>query len=93
MKALCSVHDSCAEVWADPFTSVNTGSAIRSFSDAVNNDGNDLNAHPEHFNLYQIGSWNPDDGFAEFFTEPKILVRAIDVKMASDQLPMFEGQK
>lgn len=79
MKVMCSVHDSCSGIYGDPFTTVNTASAIRGFSDAVNGSESDLTKHPEHFTLWHIGDYDPSTGFI-VPVEAVCLVRAIDVK-------------
>lgn len=83
MKVLCSVHDTCSKVWSDPMAVVNAASAIRSFTDAVNGRESDLSNHPEHFMLYKIGTFHPDQGIV-VPDEPECLVRAIDVKNVLD---------
>lgn len=80
MKVLCSVHDTCSGVWSDPFTTTNKGSAVRSFSDAVNKEGSDLYAHPEHFNLYYLCDFDPSIGAVDVQGVPEVLMRAIDAK-------------
>ncbi len=60
-KVMCSIHDECSGVWSPPMCVVNQASAVRSVADAMR-DVNDFSRHPEHFNLYVVGTFDDDDG-------------------------------
>lgn len=55
------------------------GVAIRGFSDEVNNprDGNNLNKHPQDFDLYEIARVDDQTGVIDP-TGPILLIRGID---------------
>jgi len=75
-----SVKDRAAEVFNRPFFVPHRNVAIRDFTDEVNRVAadNQLNKHPDDFDLYCIGQFN--DVTAEFsFEPPVVLVRAKDV--------------
>lgn len=60
-----AVLDSKVGSFGVPFTDQREGSAIRNFSDAVNDGSNPNNMwhkHPEDFSLYRVGSYNTDTG-------------------------------
>lgn len=59
-----SIRDRAADVFGQPFFLPTNGVAIRVFSDEVNRaDGNNnLNKHPEDFDLYYLGSFDDNDG-------------------------------
>lgn len=60
-----SVYDSKACFFGQPFFDQHEASAIRNFSDAVNdasNPNNMWNKHPEDFSLFQIGSFHNETG-------------------------------
>ena len=70
MKILCSVFDTKAELWMDPFCTRSRGEAIRMFIDSVGNPSNaTLNQHPEDFGLYYLGEF--DEGNAVITLEPQ----------------------
>jgi len=57
-----AVHDTKAQAFLQPFYSPSAGSALRAFSDAVNDKQCPFNKHPSDYMLYEIGSY--DDGTA-----------------------------
>lgn len=89
MKCVVSIYDSCAETWYDPIFAINAGAAVRSFQDHVNSNGNDINAHPEHFILFKLAEFDPSDGMIHPLRVPEVLVRALDII----QNPMLENGK
>lgn len=56
--------DSKAEVYLQPFFAQAKGSAIRSFSDLVNDASSTFGKHPSDFVLFYIGEYNHQN--AEF---------------------------
>lgn len=68
-----SVHDTALDAFSRPFYTPTIGAAIRSFQDEVNRDSpdNPLNKHPEDFNLFQLGTWDDNNGKHENLETPK----------------------
>lgn len=82
---ICSVRDSAIESFANPFCIATRASAVRSFGDAVNRGGADstLVAHPEHFALYEVGSF--DDQTGEIVgCSPVMIISALDLKARAE---------
>lgn len=86
---VCAVKDLAAECFGQPFVVPAIGVAKRHFADQVNkaSEGNMWNLHPEHFELYQIGTYDDQLGVIEnkglFVGElyaPKLLERGEDVR-------------
>lgn len=79
-----SVLDMKAQFFGQPFFEQQEATAIRSFSDAVNDSSNSTNMwnrHPEDFQLYLVGSFDNETG--EVVPEvPKALVMASSVHRA-----------
>jgi len=74
------VKDRAAEVFNRPFFVPHRNVAIRDFTDEVNRAAadNQLNKHPDDFDLYLLGEFNDNTG--EFsISVPQVLVRAKDV--------------
>ena len=74
------VKDRAAEVFNRPFFVPHRNVAIRDFTDEVNRAAvdNQLNKHPDDFDLYLLGEFNDNTG--EFsISSPQVLVRAKDV--------------
>jgi hypothetical protein len=57
-----TVYDSKAKIYLDPFTARNRGVAVRSFTEAANSQGHDFCKWPEDYVLYEIGTFNVDEG-------------------------------
>jgi hypothetical protein len=74
------VKDRAAEVFNRPFFVPHRNVAIRDFTDEVNRAAadNQLNKHPDDFDLYLLGEFNDNTGEFSIST-PQVLVRAKDV--------------
>ena len=74
------VKDRAAEVFNRPFFVPHRNVAIRDFTDEVNRAAadNQLNKHPDDFDLYLLGEFNDNSGEFSIST-PQVLVRAKDV--------------
>lgn len=57
-----SVFDSKAKVYAQPFTAVTLGVALRSFTRGVNDSQSQLYHSPEDFTLFQVGVFDDASG-------------------------------
>ena len=75
---LYSIRDAKAEAYGNPFTQKTKGEALRSFMTAVNDPKTTLHQYPEDFDLYQIGTWNDQNGKIDHLETPKHLAKAIE---------------
>lgn len=57
-----SVYDSKALLFQTPFTAPAAGVAIRAFEQAAQTEGNDFNKFAADFTLFEIGTFNVNDG-------------------------------
>lgn len=57
-----AIRDRAADCFGQPIFVTSTGAGIRSFSDAINGGDKTLSAHPEDFDLYELGVWSDSDG-------------------------------
>lgn len=74
-KIVC-VRDRVADVYSVPQFVLNLGAAIRGFGDEVRrphseNSPNNLNQHPEDFDLYFLGEYEDETGSFEPLERPK----------------------
>ncbi|WNK13591.1 MAG: nonstructural protein [Microvirus sp.] len=60
-----SVYDSKAETFLQPFFAQRTEVAIRNFAYAASNTETDIGRFPTDYTLFEIASWNPDNGTIE----------------------------
>lgn len=59
---ICSVRDRALDAFMTPVFVPAIGLALRSFSDEVNRSDSPMFAHPEDYDLYQIGVFHDDTG-------------------------------
>lgn len=62
-----SIRDRALDAFAVPFFVASVGQAIRSFADEVNrvDNNNQLNKHPDDFDLYLLGEYDDESGSFE----------------------------
>lgn len=98
MHKMYAVFDSKAAFFSKPFYDTSEGSAIRNFSDGVNDSStpnNMWNKHSEDYSLFQIGEY--EDTTGELIAcLPKSIVTASALKHVAthlgtpqDDLPLF----
>ena len=72
------VHDSCSGVYDRPFCARSENEAVRSFGDIASDASHPIGAHPEHFKLFGIGSY--EDSTGEIVpVPPRFVANAIDL--------------
>ena len=57
-----TIFDQAAKAYVSPFFMHNHAMATRTFSDQVNQTGNQINSHPEQFILFCIGEYDDQTG-------------------------------
>lgn len=83
---LCTVKDRAADAYGRPMFVPSVGVAIRSFSDEVNRDDpeNQLNRHPDDFDLYELGEFDDNTGLFALHEQPKLLSLGKQVKISKE---------
>lgn len=74
-----SVRDVKAEAFLQPFFSPSVGSAMRAFSDAVNDKACPFNKHPEDYQLYELGEYDDRSGLLTALPVVKMFSGGYDV--------------
>lgn len=82
---MCSMKDRAADAFARPMFVPSVGVAIRSFSDEINREDKDnqLYAHPDDFDLFELGIFDDSNGKFELYDEPKQIAIGKQVKIQS----------
>lgn len=62
LQNLYGIVDDVAGTFFPPFTSQNSGTAIRSFGQMLTDERNGLSKNPQDYRLFLLGSFDPDDG-------------------------------
>lgn len=86
-----AVLDVKMNLFLPPFTSRNTGTAIRAFGDMYNNPASPFGKHPEDYVLYEIGSMDCEKGTLTG-SNPHVIAKALDfVKVSSGETLLKEA--
>ena len=85
LQFIVSVKDRAADVFNRPFFVPHRNVAIRDFTDEVNRSAadNQLNKHPDDFDLYFLGQFDDNSGTFTMEESPLVLVRGKDVLQSS----------
>lgn len=67
-----AIRDNQVAAFSQPFYSQTNGSALRAFSDHVNENGTPANKHPQDFDLYQLGTYDDQTGAITSMTPVRI---------------------
>lgn len=80
-----SVRDRAADAFGRPIFVLALGQAIRSFQDEINRqaDNNEMNRHPEDYDLYHLGTF--DDANGRFNNLPDIKQLAIGKQLKIEE--------
>lgn len=73
-----AVRDSALDAFNNPFCVPSRGVATRGFADEVRNTQSPMNAHPQDYTLYFLGTFDTDFGVFNSST-PEQVLRASDV--------------
>jgi len=75
------VRDTCVAAFLVPMYFVNRAAATRAFGDAVNNPAKDnqFYQHPEHYQLYECGSFDDENGLFSLLPAPEFVVDAVSL--------------
>ncbi|AXH72181.1 MAG: nonstructural protein [Microviridae sp.] len=72
---IVAIRDRAIDTFGQPAFTASIGGAIRSFGDEIKrvDENNQLNKHPEDFDLYDLGTY--DDGTGQFTQDsgPKMI--------------------
>lgn len=79
---IVAIRDAAVDAFNRPFFLASTGQALRAFGDEVNRaaDDNEMYKHPEHFELFELGSFDDKTGLVESLKVPRSLGTAEQFK-------------
>lgn len=78
MIKVFTVHDSKASAYLPPFYMRNSGEAIRAFETTAKDPSTQFNKYPKDFTLFEIGSWDEENGQITMLQHPKLLINAAE---------------
>lgn len=76
---IVAIRDKATEAYQIPFFVQTVGQAFRMFNDEINRPDSPMGAHPEDYDLFEIGDFNEDRGEIQG-SNPILRARGIDVK-------------
>lgn len=77
-STICTIFDSKAEAFLPPMFFQSRGSAIRTFSDAVNGGDAQITKHPEDYTLFLLGTFSDVDAKFDLLPTPQSLGLALE---------------
>lgn len=75
-----AIYDCKMAVYSQPMFLHNDNTAIRTFTDIVNETQNGLSRHPEDYSLHLVGSWDDNTGKLESFQIMSVINAAAVVR-------------
>jgi len=88
-----SIRDSKGEIFNPPFYSKTHGEAERSFRTLATDSKSTIFQYPEDFDLYQIGTYDPDSGEVKQTEQPKFVISALTMKAAEENRIIKENER
>lgn len=74
-----SIHDIKASAYMTPFFMQTEGMALRAITDCVNDNGHSFNKHPEDFTLFEMGTFDDNNGQMELLETPRPIAKCIEL--------------
>ncbi len=75
-----AIKDSKAEAFLQPFFTPTIGTAIRSFQQAVNQEGSDFQKYSADYTLFELADFDERKGEVVPLQAPKNVMNGLDVK-------------
>lgn len=72
------VFDLKGKAYMQPFFSGTAGCAMRAFGDAVKDGKSPISAHPEDYQLFELGNFDDNSGVVVAVSPVKVLCSALD---------------
>lgn len=82
-----TIYDAAARAFLQPFFVRSKGEAIRSFSDAVNDEKTQFHKHVGDFSLFYVADYDDNAGTFVCPTAPERIVTAVEVLSVDDVFP------
>lgn len=78
LKVVC-VRDRAVQASKQPVFVAHVGGAQRAFSDAANSKEGEIGAHPDDFELYELGEYNDETMEFTMLDKPRLVCVAKDL--------------
>lgn len=79
-KTVCAVRDSALDGFLQPLYVTTPAEAVRAFTKEVNNPQSPMYDTPGDYDLYQVGTYDPETGKHENIEPPTRLIRGKDAQ-------------
>lgn len=91
MLKIFTVFDSKAEAALAPFTTISTGTAVRSFEAAANEEGHDFKKYGADYTLFELGTFDEHTMKIELLPTPLNLGLAIACQVPTERVQLKEA--
>lgn len=78
LLSVFAIFDTTVKAWMRPLYARNAQEMLRQFSEAVEDPQSQLSRHPADFTLFQLGTFDDNEGTFEIFPAPVRLAMAQD---------------
>jgi len=87
-STVCTVYDSAAKAYLQPFYQAGKGTAFRAFQDAVNDEKSQFHKHPKDYSLFIIGTFDDEKCTFDMLPRPEMVVSAVEVLEPIKKVPI-----
>lgn len=74
-----SVYDVKTAIYNVPMFAHNAGHVIRVFTDQCDNPDSPYHAHPEDYQLFEVGGWDDHSGEIKTMAKPHLVITATEI--------------
>lgn len=78
IHVVVAIRDSCVDAFLRPFFVRSVAEAVRSFGDEIQRDDCPMKAHPEHFELFELGTFQDSQAVFVLLERPRSIALAVD---------------
>lgn len=79
-----SVRDNVAEAYLQPFFSVNTGSAVRSLTEVVNDPSHQFAKNASDYSLWYLADFDDSVGLITVSADPTRILNLVELQKKND---------
>lgn len=76
---VCALYDKKVEAFGRPMFVTHINSAVRSFTDEINNPDSELYKHNEDYDLFHLGEWDDSSAVFDVLVKPEFVVAGATV--------------
>lgn len=67
---ILAIRDRAIDAFGRPMFMTHSGAAVRGFGDEINKESSEMYAHPDDYDLYELGTWDDNTGAFDIHPHP-----------------------